>query len=272
MERVLWTKGLREVLGIERAIVATTNNRKETRDFGEANGVAVLHGDFLQRVIKNFSTTDRITEEYFLSILNKPCVVDSKIEWRHWYKYLKTILINMLNFDGCNSFLLSIKLLFEEYLATGKSSEIPLRLLYVTISYFFINLDYVSRNIAALKPNARQDFMTDGFRFGESGRARTLEIVEMAQQLITESGKADLFSKTELGNEFERQVSDYPAEILSEHFAKSESLKHLFELARSFESHAYSRVLLQPQHCQSNEKAIIGLLCDFLEVDRKELI
>ncbi len=272
MERVLWTKGLREVLGVERAIVATTDNRKETRDFGEANGVAVLHGDFLQRVIDNISTTDRITEQKLLSVLNTPCVVDSNVEWRRWYRSLKAILINRLNFDGCNTFLLAIKLLLEEYLATGKSSEIPLRLLYVTISYFLINLDYVSRNVAALKSDARQDFMTDGFRFGDAGRGRTVEIVEMAQHLIAESGKADLFSKSELGNEFVRQVADYPAEILAEHFAKSESLKQLFDLARRLEAHAYSCVLLQPQYCQTDEKSIIGLLCDFLGVDRRELI
>jgi hypothetical protein len=272
MERVLWTKGLREVLGLERAIVATTDNRIETRDFGEANGVIVLHGDFLQRVINVFPLTDRITEEELLRVLNAPCVVDSHIEWRRWFRSLKAMLINRLNFDGCNTFLLAVKLLLEEHLATGKSSDIPVRLLYAAISYLLIGLDYASRTVAQLDVDARLDRLTNGFRFGEAGRGRTEEIVEMAQQLLAESGKADLFSPTELRNEFERQVADYPAEIIAEHFAKSESLKHLFDLARRFEAQAYSRAVLQPQDCPSDEKAVVGLLCDFLGVDRREII
>ena len=272
MERVLWTKGLKEVLGLDRAIVVTSDNRPETRDFGAAHGVGILQGEFLQRIIKAFPPSDRLTEEELLSLLKTPCVVNSDLVWRTWFRRVKAKLLNSLNFDGCNSFLLEGKLLLDEYLATGKSSEVPVRLLYAIIAYFLICLDYTSRSVVHLDAAVRTDVLTNGFRYGEAGRQRTEEIVQTAQQLLAEAGKTDLFSGEALRGEFKRQVSDYRAEILGEHFAKTESLKSLFAIARSFEEQAYSKTLLRPHESPSEQKSVIGLICDLLGYDRKTII
>ncbi len=272
MERVLWTKGLKAVLGIDQAIVVTSDNRPETRDFGAAHGVAVLQGDFLQRVITAFPASDRLTEGELISRLKTPCIVDSDVEWRSWFRCLKTKLIDSLNFDGCNSFLLATKLLLDEYLATGKSSEVPVRLLYAIIAYLLICLDYASRSFIHLDLTARIAVMTDGFRYGEAGRQRTEEILQMSLQLLEEAGKTNLFSGEALRGEVERQVSEYRAEILAEYFAKSEVLKNLFEVARTFEEQAYSKTLLHPHEGLSEQKAVIGLLCDLLGYDRRTII
>lgn len=272
MERVLWTKGLKDLLGVDRAIVVTTDNRPETRDFGAAHGVGVLHGDFLQRVVTGFTASERITEENLFALINTPCVVDAGVKWPRWYRSVKAMLLDGLNFDGCNKLLLSVKLLLDEYLSTGKSNEVPVRLLYAVIAYLLICLDYTSRSFVQLDLNARKAVLTDGFRYGEAGSQRTEEIVQMALQLLVESGKTDLFSHEELRGEFERQVDEYHAEVLGEYFAKADSLKHLFELSRSFENQAYSKTLLKPDQCPSDQKGIIGLFCDFLGHDRKSII
>jgi hypothetical protein len=272
MERVLWTKGLKEVLGVDRAIVVTSDNRPETRDFGAAHGVGILQGAFLQRVVAAFPPSDRLTDEELLSLLRTPCVVESGVDWRRWFQRAKTKLLDSLNFDGCNTFLLEAKLLLDEYLATGKSSEVPVRLLYAIIAYFLICLDYTSRSFAHLDVAFRTAVLTDGFRYGEAGRQRTEENVQMALQLLAEAGTAGLFSREELHGEFERQVSEYRAEILGEHFAKSQSLKNLFAIARSFEEQAYSKILLRPHESPSEQKAVIGLICDLLGHDRKTII
>jgi hypothetical protein len=272
MERVFWTKGLREALGVERAIVVTSDNRKETRDFGTENGVTVLHGNFLTRVIKEFSPAERMTEEEFIGVLKIPCIVDSNVEWRRWYRGMKANLINGLNFDGCNTFLSAIKLIFDEYTSTGKASETTTRLLYVIFSYFLICLDFISRSIVSLSAEERNTYLTDGLRYGETGRYRTEEVVDIALHLLAESGKTDLFSQDELKGEFDRQVAEYRTEIIAEHFAKSEQLKHMFDLARRFEIQAYSKMLVQPNQCSSDQKAVIGLLCDFFGYDRRNII
>lgn len=272
MERVLWTKGLMGILGVDRAIVVTSDNRPETRDFAIAHGVSVLQGEFLQRAAASFPPGDRITEEELFSILKTPCIVDSGTDWRTWFRGIKTTLLDSLDFDGCNSLLLAVRFLLDEYVATGKTSEASIRLLYAIVSYLLICLDYASCSLVSLDPAGRKATLTDGFRYGKAGRKRTEEIVQMALQLLSDAGKTDLFSGNALREEFDRQVSEYRAEILGEYFAKKESLKSLFTTARAFENMAYGKALVRPDAASSESKALIGLLCDFLRHDRKEII
>jgi hypothetical protein len=272
MERVLWTKGLKEVLGVDRAIVVTSDNRPETRDFGAAHGVGILQGEFLQSVVTAFPPGDRLTEEELFEILKSPCVVNSRVEWRAWFRRIKAMLLDSLNFDGCNSFLLAVKFLLDEYIATGRASDVSVRVLYAVIAYLLVCLDYTSRSCVSLDVAGRTAVLTDGFRYGEAGRKRTEEIVQMALQLLADVGKTDLFSRDTLRDEFDRQASEYRAEILGEHFAKTESLKSLFTASRLFEDMAYAKSLVRPDGAPSEQKALMGLLCDLVQHDRKAII
>ena len=272
MERVLWTRGLKEVLGVERAIVVTSDNRLETREFGAANGVDILQGELLQYVIRTFPGRDRLTEEELFEILKQGCVVDPKVEWRAWFRRAKARLLDSLNFDGCNSFLLAIKFLLDEHVATGRVSEVSVRLLYATIAYLLICLDYTSRSCVSLELTERTSALTDGLRYGEAGRKRTEEMIQMAMQLLAEAGKTDLSLRDTLRHEFDKQVSEYRAEILGQHFARTESLQSLFSTACLFENMAYAKILTRPDGAPGEQRAVIGLLCDFLQYDRKGIL
>jgi hypothetical protein len=261
------------VLGVDRAVVVTTDNRHETRDFGATHDVTVLHGDFQQRVINTFSnTSDRITEEQLFSVLKTPCVVDSAVVWPRFFRDSKAALLDGLSFNGCNALLIQIRLLLAEYLASNKTSLASVRLLYVITAYFLIALDYSARLIVHLDADKRRASLAEGFRYGDSGRERTEKIVDMAVQLLAVTAQTDLVSRATLGNEVTKQLSDYPAEILAEHFAKSEVLKQLFDHAREFERSAYAVQLAPPHQIASEQKALVGLLCDFLKIDRRQVI
>ncbi len=234
MERVLWTKGLKEILGIDHAIVVTSDNRIETREFGMAHGITVLQGEFLQRIVATNISNDRLSEEDLYSLLEQPCVINSKINWRRWFIGLKSRLLDSLNFDGCNKYINASKLLLNEYLATNKSSDVSVRLFYLSLAYFLISLDYATRSIVQLDIKARSSILTDGFRYGESGKQRTEEIVRMALQLLGDAGKSDIFSQTALQNEFDKQLSEYRVEILGEYFAKAEFDEKFILLGENF--------------------------------------
>jgi hypothetical protein len=273
MERVFWTKGLREVLCVDRAVVVTTDNREETRDFGATHDVSVLHGDFFNRVIAAYSNSvARVTDEQFFAELKTPCVVDADVEWSQFYKDAKAILLDGLNFNNCNTLLMQIRFLLEEYLSTDKSSKASIRLLYVLFAYLLITLDYICHSITNLDPDLRKICLADGFRYGDAGRERTDKVVDMALKLLADSAKADLFCRADLKSEVDKQLSEYPAEMIAEYFAKAEVLKHLFEQAKGFESNAYAAQMVMPHQCPSEQKAVIGLLCDFLKIDRRQII
>lgn len=273
LERVFWSKGLREILDLDRTIIATTDNRKETLDFGATHGVTVLQGKFLQRVIKNYGNNlNRITEELFLENLKTVSISNSNVSWPRFYREVKSNLLMALNFSGCNFLLQRILFLIEEFLASNKTSNASIRLLYALVSYFLITLDYSSRFISHLDVTSRKDVLSEGFRYGEAGKERAKEIVRTTLQLLSNTSRADLFSRAMLEKEIEKQVSEYPAEILSEFFSKPEILSQIFSFACKFEQISYTRNLIQPHECPSELKAILGVLCDFLKVDRRKLI
>jgi len=97
-------------------------------------------------------------------------------------------------------------------------------------------------------------------------------VVQMALQLLDDAGKTDLFSGKSLRDEFDRQVSEYRADILGEYFSKSDALKNLFSLARAFEELVYSKSFQRPNEIPNEQKALLGLICDFVSQDRKAII
>ncbi|WP_156896638.1 hypothetical protein [Desulfovirgula thermocuniculi] len=273
LERIFWIKGLREVLGLDRAIVATTDNRKETRDFGARHGVIVLPGEFLQRIINGVNiNSNRITEELFIQDLNTKSILDGRISWPRFYRESKAVLLNALNFNGCNLYLEKIRFLIEEYLASNRTSLASLRLLYILISYFLIAVDYSSRLLIPLDFNLRKACFAEGFRYGAAGKERAKEIIDDALYLLASSSNTGLFSREKFEQEIISQLTEYPAEILADFFAKSDNLKHLFTLARDFENLAFSQSITMPHECPSHIKGILGLLCDFLRIDRRKII
>lgn len=272
IERVFWTKGLQKVLKLEKCIVATTDNRKETRDFGALHNVSVFSGDFIQKIIKNFPISkERIHEEAFLTELSTPCVTDSNVNWRKFYRESKQNLLLRLDFDGCNYYLGRVKFLLQECLATS-FSVVPLRLLYIHLSMFLVVLDYSTRNLAPYEAVARGKMIADGFRFGAAGRERTEEIINTSLQILGSTKSGDLFSKASIETEIKRQLEDYPAELLSEYFAKPDVIKQLFDNARDCERIAYLSTPQKPTEVSINIKSLLGLLCDFWKIDRKTII
>jgi hypothetical protein len=273
MERIFWTKGLQDVLGLDSCIVATTDQRSETIQFGRAHDVTVLDGKFMQRVLSYGPDKDsRITEENYEALLDKTSMIESAVNFRNEYKKVKRLLLSDLNFNGCNIFLNKQKLLFEEYQLDSTTKECALRLLYIMISYFLISLDFASRNFAYRESEERGKEIFEGFTYGESGKKRVDEIMKIAISLVEQSTSGDLFVNSNLKNEINKQLVDYPSSILVEHFSKSDNLKSLFGDARQFETFGFAQQLVFPKNLDTRLKGLIAVLCDFFKLDRKKII
>ena len=273
MERIFWAKGLQEVLGLDSCVVATTDKRFETVQFGRAHGVVVLDGHFMQRVLSYSPEKDnRVSEEEFLKIIDLRSIVQSSIRLKTEYEESKKLFLTDLNFNGCNKFLGKIGFMLQEYQAISGVSEPVSRLLYALISYFLISLDYVSRLFSYRSADERKQEMSEGLKYGESGRCRVEEISKIAVTLVEQSTAGNSFVKNSLTDEIKRQMDDYPAEVLVEYFGKPENQKNMFNDARYFEDKAYSISLVTPVDLDARQKGIVALLCDFHGMDRKKII
>lgn len=273
LERVFWTKGVQSVLGLNRCIVATSDRRKETKEFGAKHGVLVLDGEFIQDVIsKHSEQQNRISEEKFEETLQENCITKSKLIWKKFNKDSKQILITEFNYNGCNKLLESICFLLHEILAGGGNFKAPFRLLYSLTSYLLIIIDYVSRNYAWMDHIQKRKYFEEGLLYGEIGRKRAGELLANTVKLVENSGTGNLFSGQTIKGEIETQLESYPVDILSEYLMKNQNLDELFSLSLKFWTLAFQSELTKPKDLDSPLKAFIGILCDFYKIDRKDLI
>jgi len=269
MERVLWAKGLQGVLGLDQAIVATTDKRSGVKEFGRINEVTVLDGNFVGRLMaKAPEKPARLSEEEFFDLLPKG---DSKLvnDWAQVVKDAKTRLLNRLDFDGANVHLRHV----HSFLGGAPASADPetmARLGYLMTAYALITIDFCLKDLAFDEPGRRRQAISDGFVFGQGGRRRASELATIGAKLA-----AHAMGKYDLVDGLRQQHLDFMEsfggqEILAEFFSTHEVARTLVETARSFDSHAYAREFVPPQALTAEEKAVIGVLLDYNEVSRSK--
>jgi hypothetical protein len=271
IERIFWTKGLQEVLGFEGCIVATNDRRPATRDFGSLHGVMVLDGNFMSRILGAYDKPkDFIEEETLVSILNTPCIVDTRTTWTQMYMESKMDILVNLNFNGFNKLMNRAQTALEAYIVTY--AEPTLRFLYTAIAFMLLSLDFKNKELSFLEKEYRKKSLIEGFLYGEAGKQRADEILEAAISLASHVRNRDLFTQTDLRAEIERQLSSYPAEDLAIYFAKPEVMKSLFDLAKQFYALVFFENIPAPKDLDSNLRAIIGLLADHYKLDRNKIL
>lgn len=270
-ERIIWAKGLQVTLRLERTIVATTSIRREAREFGLANDVIMIDGNFLNNLINKGINPNRITEEEFLSAISNESSGKGEEDWKGRYIASKGRLLSKFNFDGCNEYLREIHYFIEQSMIRADRTLIPLRLFYINIAFFLICIDFIVKNYTSLDQKSRMELLANGFNYGERGKERTESITNAAIKLASSIIANPTIAKT-LKIEIEKQIKGRPVEILADFFAKTSSMNSLFETAKLFESYSYSQAILSPSHLPVELQSVIGLLADFLRMDRKRIL
>jgi hypothetical protein len=271
-ERIFWTKGLQQVLGLDKCIVATTDTKKEVKDFGAKNDVLVLDGNFMQNLTKQGRIfQDRLNEEDILNILDQDGAGKLGGDWKGRLLCSKARILNKLDFNGCNEFLKEIRYLMEQSIEKAHNSQGAIRLLYITTSLLLINLDYIIKDSVHLEQDSRMKLLTEGFRYGQRGKARAEDVTNAAIKLAS-SVIANSSIKTTLTNAVFNQFNEIPTEILADFFSKKSNIKSLVNNAKSFESLGYSKEIVYPSNLPVNLQSIIGLLADFLRIERKSIL
>jgi len=268
LERVLWVKGLQAVTRVEGSIVATTDKRPVVRQFGEAHGVLVLDGTFLARLpaaLPASSGGERLFEDELFRLLTE---YDRLLgQWRVRLLDAKARLIEAMDFGGCNAWLADAQY-FADQTITSSRREAACRLTYLMISYLLIGIDFSIRRLAFEHHDERQRAMEDGFRYGRGGRSDVERSVSIATELLDNYAPEAGGLAGQLRARIDRELRDIPADILSEYFVRPEVSRELFGIARSFEAAAYARTVVRPAHLEQQAQATLGVLLDFLRVER----
>lgn len=269
LERIFWAKGLQTVLGLEKCIVATTDKREHILEFGIENDVAVFDGNFMGKLNSSERYGEyRLTEEEFIEELDSGSVGDLGGAWKSRYIKSKSLLLNKLNFDGVNEHLSQISYFLNECALTS-ANDAAFRSLYICLSYFLVTLDYSIKDISYKDHHERGSFISDGVRYGERGKERSDEVVSMASALMDSFIAGHDVDLKAIQAEVYSQFSNIPSESIGEYFGNTKTMRNIFSLANAFEDLAFAKELQEPANLTTEVQAVIALLCDFNNIDRK---
>ncbi len=258
VERIIVTKGLMNILGFDRCIVATTDKRNEVIEFGDSHGVIVLNGNFLNRIKR--VKTERYSEEEFISLLKNE-FSKFTINWFIRNEQAKSRIIQNMDHITANHLFDEIKILLVQIHATPLKRNALIRLLYLFISYLCVTIDFILKDYSFLEVADKLKRLEEGFRYGVVGETK---IKLRLEKLAAGTGRSVSAIKS--------MSAQVPIQILIEFFGKVDSSKNLFKWAIEYENTAYTKSLILPSSLPLEIKGLIGMLCDFSEVDRKLIL
>ncbi|WP_321447329.1 hypothetical protein [uncultured Cohaesibacter sp.] len=273
VERLFWTKGLYELLGVDGAYIATTDTRPLLNEMSRRLGLSLLDGADIRRMADSDKVLipNRISEEELQSKIKGFDKSRRNKDTQNAYGDLKAALIDGFGGGTVNRALEHVagfSCSLVSCYPKSNGADVNLRLLYFAASISAIALDYSLTKVSFKSLEERRKAVLNVIRYGEADESRGLEPVRIATALIERyaaNGSAVAQSV------FQAIRSDYqkiPAEMIADHILKHVRADGLFRLARSLEFRAFSRDLLGFDDLPTDEKSFLGVLLDFSRIDR----
>ncbi|OFK02367.1 hypothetical protein HMPREF2880_02540 [Neisseria sp. HMSC067G11] len=268
LERIFWTKGLQQALGVDKAIVATTENRLSIVKYGKEQNVVVLNKDFLRRIDKYESEykNNRLTDEEFYNLINSYSLQRLDGDWKGKIRTAKKLIPLGMSFDHINHWLETARFFAEQSITNIQYAEISLRCLYLICSFISIGIDYKMLDVSFSERSEKLKYLDEGFRYGSYGSAGINKIIQTSIKLV-DSIPNGAGIANQIREHLETGFNDDKFGILSDYFSRIDVSKNLFHLARTFEQLAMSKIFV---HHSSNidVKSMLFLLLDFWGISR----
>ncbi|MDX1489877.1 MAG: hypothetical protein R3332_01210 [Pseudohongiellaceae bacterium] len=271
IERIFWAKGLAKAVNASNVIVATTDRRKEVKDFGRDLDVLVLDGVFVSKLSKSDSfLKNRFSDEEFLELIDNYSLGKLDGDWKGQILKSKSLLAKNIGFDSCNQWLEVARFFAEQILTKPSQKEIALRCFYFSLSLFSIGVDFILKELSFLDHEERVGRLVEGFTFGEKGRAGVTQMLSTSLSLVEQFAPEGKALSSQVRSKVIADFESLPTKIVGEYFAKSEVAKVIFSTAREFESIAMNRTFKSHSESTIELRGIIGCLLDYWGINRKD--
>ncbi|MCG9965193.1 hypothetical protein [Shewanella cutis] len=269
MERILWVAGLKRLLGVDKAIVATTDRRASLETFARQLDVQVLNGNFLSKV-KSYEPSHkiRISEEEFIKEILSDDLGKFDGDWKKQVDECRAKLLSGIDFDTFNYLLIRAEFFLNEIILKPYKKNAAIRCLYLILSYSLICMDYLFKELSFRTHGERNTLIFEGIKFGTKGKAGLQMLLGVSSALVTSylpdgSGAAAIIKKGLLD-----ELNNSRAHILADYLSESEVNKHSFGQAKLFEQVAMSVNIPSIIDMPHEAKSYIGCLCDYWGFDR----
>jgi hypothetical protein len=273
VERLLWTKGLAQLLDVDGAYVATTDARPMLRGISKKLGISVLDGADIRRISQSEKVIfpERISEEEFVSKITSLDKARRGKDFQLQYHDIKFSLIDRFGAGTTNRALDS----FDFFAAAAvtshpntDASEIALRLTYFAAAVVALALDYIGSEVSFRAPEERQGALINAIRFGDIDETAGLERIRLAIGLLQKYAPAGDATARAVELAVKEGFKSIPAEIIAEHVIKKTRPEDLFQIARQLEHLAFLNAVTSFDGLRMEDKSFIAMLLDYSGIDR----
>jgi len=273
VERLLWTKGLAELLDVDGAWVATTDARPMLRNISKKLGISVLDGSDIRRISDSDKVAfpDRLAEEELFAQIASLDRTRRNKEFQQQYHDIKHALIDNFGPGTINRALDT----FAFVASIGSSahpnsagSETALRLTYFAAAVAAIGLDFVNAEVSFRSAEERQRALVNAIRYGSLDETSGSERIRLAIALVEKYAPSGDTTARAVDMAVKKDFAEIPAEIVAEHVVKKTKPEDLFQIAKRLEQAAFSRKITPFDGLSVEEKAFVAVLLDFSGIDR----
>jgi hypothetical protein len=273
IERLLWTRGVYELLQVDGAYVATTDTRPALKEISSRLGISVLDGADLKRMAESEKVLflDRLVEEDLDVLIKSVDKGRRSKELQVQYQDLKATLIDQFGAGSVNRALEHFAVFSRNLLASHPSSaaaEITLRLAYIAASFVAITLDYALAKVAFKSADERRNTILNVIRYGDEDESAGTEKIRVAAALVERYAPNGRSVSQSMLNAIREDFKNVPAEIIVDHILVQLKGDALFRLGRSLEFSGFSKNLRCFDDLTTDEKSFLGILMDFVFIER----
>lgn len=271
VERLLWTYGARDALGIDGAYVASTGIREATRRLAKRLRISVV--DLQTVAMDESSISGRLTREELGKLLGE---ADRNRDGKKWRTHMHDTLAALLtSFGGssANVALRSASYFAEQVMTSASASptcQLATRAFYLSVSAAAIGLDYVVAQTAYQPVDRQQLEVEDTVRYG-SDYAETKRRLDLALQVARQYLPNGAAQANQLREKIASDTEDFQADVIAEVALRMGHGGRLFDAARDLELAAHLRELPPYSSLSAEARSICGAVMDFFELDRVQL-
>ncbi|MBS0041217.1 hypothetical protein KFE26_02675 [Shewanella sp. M16] len=270
IERIFWAKGLAKAVKANKVIVATTDKRKEVKDFGFDLDVLVLDGTFLSKLTRSeVFLNNRLSDEEFISEIEKYSLGKIDGDWKGQIVKCKSLLSKEIGFDECNQWLEVSRFFAEQILTKPSQLKVAIRCFYYSISLFCIGVDFVLKELSFLDHDNRVSKLVEGFTFGTKGRNGVAKMLSLSLSLVEQFAPEGKAISSQVRTKVMADFDSLPTNILGEYFSKAEVGKTTFSSAKELENLAMSRLFRTHSESSIEVRSVVGCLLDCWGISRK---
>jgi hypothetical protein len=273
VERLLWTKGLAQLLDVDGAYVATTDARPMLRGISKKLGISVLDGADIRRISQSEKVIypDRISEEDFVKKITAIDKLRHNKEFQLQHHDIKFSLIDNFGARTINRALDSFSF-FSTAAVTSHpntdAAEIALRLTYFAGAVVALSLDYIGSEVSFRAAEERRGALVNAIRFGDIDETAGLERIRLAIGLLQKYAPTGDATARAVDLAVKQDFKNIPAEIIAEYVIKNTKPEDLFQIARQLEHLAFSRTATSFDKLGVEDESFIAMLLDYSGVDR----